>query len=95
MKRITVELTGAARALAGQKSVDVRIAQEGTYRDVVAELAKQFPALVGALIAPDQRSFLSANFFSRGGDNPVLPAEMDGIPEDGATLILLYFIVGG
>jgi hypothetical protein len=51
--------------------------------------------LIGVLIAPDRRTLLSANLFKRQDGQPVMPDQMDDQPEDGARLIILFFIVGG
>jgi hypothetical protein len=95
MKTIYVELTGAPGAIAGRKEIILQLPPEATYRDVVQRLAEAHPGLVGVLIAADKRSFLSANLFSRTGQDPVMPDLMDGIPPDGEQLVVVFFIVGG
>jgi hypothetical protein len=95
MKTICVELTGAPGAIAGQKEIVLQLPPEATYRDVVQQLAEAHPGLIGMLIADDKRSLLSANLFSRAGQEPVMPDLMDGIPPDGERLVVVFFIVGG
>jgi hypothetical protein len=51
--------------------------------------------LVGAVIAEDKRSLLSAMIFDRNGSETILPGMLEQSPQDGDRLILLYFIVGG
>lgn len=95
MKSIRVHFTGAARAISGEKQITLELEDTASYQDVVQELAVRYPGLVGVLIAPDQRSFLSANFFNRNGEEAILPEMMTEKPRDGELLIILYFIVGG
>jgi hypothetical protein len=95
MKKIEIEFTGAAREIAGRKKGILEIAKNATYRDIVSFLAGEYPQLLGTVIAEDRRSLLSASFFSRDGEEPIMPADMDKIPQDGERLVILYFIVGG
>jgi hypothetical protein len=95
MKKITIEFTGAARAIAGRKSGILEISENASYRDIVSFLAGEYPQLLGSVISQDGRSLLSANFFSRNGEEPIMPDAMDKIPQDGERLVILYYIVGG
>jgi len=92
---VEVEFTNAVRAITQQKTIRLELKDGSTYRDIVAQLADRFPALIGVLIAPDRRTLLSANLFKRQDGQPVMPDQMDDQPEDGARLIILFFIVGG
>jgi hypothetical protein len=38
---------------------------------------------------------LSANLFSRNGEAPIMPDDMEQSPQDGERIVMLYFIVGG
>ena len=93
--KITVEFTGGTRAMAGAREVELIFAEGVTYAGVVQRLADLYPALVGAVIAEDKRSLLSAMIFDRNGSEPILPGMLEQSPQDGDRLILLYFIVGG
>lgn len=95
MKSIEVEFTGLDRAITGMKTVQLSLENQASYRDIIQVLAKRFPGMIGILITPDQRSFLSANLFNRNGDEPIMPNCMDNQPEDGDRLVIVYFIVGG
>ena len=95
MKRIEIQFTGAALAITGRKQGILEIGENASYRDIVSFLADEYPELIGILISEDRRSLLSANFFSRNGEEPILPDDMDKIPQEGERLVVLYFIVGG
>jgi hypothetical protein len=95
MKAIEVEFTGVDRAITGLKTIQLTLEDQASYRDVIQELARRFPGMVGILIAPDLRSFLSANLFNRNGDEPILPGCMDDQPQNGDRLVIIYFMVGG
>jgi hypothetical protein len=54
-----------------------------------------YPGLVGAIIAADGNSLLSAMIFDRNGEESILPAMLDQSPRNDDRLILMFFIVGG
>ena len=95
MKTVEVGFTGVAQVIAGQKKISIQLADQASYADLVQILAKLFPKLVGVLISTDERSLLSGNLFSRDNEQPIMPDEMTGVPQDRERLIILYFIVGG
>jgi hypothetical protein len=95
MKTIEVEFTGVDRVITGLKTYQLTLEDDASYRDVIQALAERFPGMVNILIAPDLRSFLSANLFNRNGEEPILPDCMDDQPADGDRLIIIYFMVGG
>jgi hypothetical protein len=92
--RVTVELTGLGRAIAGRE-VEIALPQDSDYHQVVACLAERFPDLIGIVIAPDGRELLNANVISRNGDDLIMPDMLNGRPADGDYLTLLSIIVGG
>ncbi len=93
--KITVEFTGGTRAMAGAREVELDFPAGVTYRGVVRRLADLYPGLVGAVIAEDMNSLLSAMIFDRNGGEAILAGMLDQSPHDGDRLMLLYFIVGG
>ena len=93
--KITVEFTGGTRAMAGVREIELDFQTNVTYHEVVRRLADLYPGLVGAVIAEDKTSLLSAMIFDRNGGESILPGMWGQSPQDGDRLILLYFIVGG
>jgi len=92
---IVVEFTGGGRAITGTREVTLNLPDSATYRDVVRRLAQMYPGLVGAIIAADGNSLLSAMIFDRNGEESILPAMLDQSPRNDDRLILMFFIVGG
>lgn len=93
--KVTIEFTGLARDIAGEKTIQLELPERATYREVVRLLAARHPALVNVLIAPDRETFLSSNMFVINGDmaNPaMLPDES---PQEGDHLILVSLVTGG
>lgn len=92
---LTVEFTGIAKDIAGQKEIQIEIASENTYHDVVSRLAELYPNLVNILIAPDKKTFLSSNLFIINDEmnDPVFLMEKH--PRDGDRLTLLSVMTGG
>jgi len=92
---LTVEFTGIAKDIAGQKEIDVEIASDETYHDVVSRLAELYPYLVNILIAPDKKNFLSSNLFIINDEMTEPVFIMDKNPHDGDRLTLLSVMTGG
>ncbi|HMN62731.1 MAG TPA: MoaD/ThiS family protein [Anaerolinea sp.] len=92
---ISVEFTGAARAVVGQKTIQVKLDDHTTYRDVVRRLAATYPALIGLLIDTDGETFLSGNMFVINGDLSTPAMVLDEHPHPGDHLILMSLVTGG
>jgi molybdopterin converting factor small subunit len=92
---LTVEFTGIAKDIAGQKEIQIEMAFEDTYHDVVSRLAELYPDLVNILIAPDKKTFLSSNLFIINDEmnDPVF--FMEKHPRNGDRLTLLSVMTGG
>lgn len=92
---LTIELTGIATDIAGQKEVHIQLTPQQTYHDVVEILADKYPDLVNILIAPDRNTFLSSNLFIINDEmnDPVF--FMDKHPRDGDRLTLVSVMTGG
>ncbi|MGB8251955.1 MAG: hypothetical protein WCF08_01965, partial [Anaerolineaceae bacterium] len=66
--KVYVELNGVARELAGSGVLEVELGAGESYQGVVGKLAKLKPELIGILIDPDGKTFLSSNMFIKNGD---------------------------
>lgn len=93
--RLIVELTGIAKDIAGQKEIQIEMASDDTYHDVVSRLAELYPNLVNILIAPDKKNFLSSNLFIINDEMTEPVFIMDKNPRDGDRLTLLSVMTGG
>lgn len=92
---LTVEFTGIAKDIAGQKEIQIEMTSENTYHDVVSKLAELYPNLVNILIAPDKKNFLSSNLFIINDEMTEPVFIMDKNPRDGDRLTLLSVMTGG
>jgi molybdopterin converting factor small subunit len=92
---LTVEFTGIAKDIAGQKEILIEMASQDTYHDVVSRLAELYPNLVNILIAPDKKNFLSSNLFIINDEMTEPIFIMDKHPRDGDRLTLLSVMTGG
>ncbi len=92
---LTIELTGVAKDIAGQKEIQMQMASHDTYHDVVEKLAELYPNLVNILIAPDKKTFLSSNLFIINDEMTEPVFVMEKHPRDGDRLTLLSVMTGG
>ncbi|MGA9398124.1 MAG: MoaD/ThiS family protein [Anaerolineaceae bacterium] len=93
--KVYVELNGMARELAGSDVLEVELGAGESYQGVVEKLAKLKPELIGILIDPDGKTFLSSNMFVKNGDMSQPAMLMDEIPSDGDHLTIISPITGG
>lgn len=93
--KVTVEFTGLARSIAGQKTIIVELAEPATYRDIIRQVGRTFPALLGLLIDSDGETFLSGNMFVINGDLSTPAMVMDESPHEGDHLIIMSLVTGG
>ncbi|MBW6473169.1 MAG: MoaD/ThiS family protein [Anaerolineaceae bacterium] len=92
---LTVEFTGIAKDITGRKEIQIEMASQDTYHDVVSRLAELYPNLVNILIAPDKKNFLSSNLFIINDEMTEPVFIMDKNPRDGDRLTLLSVMTGG
>lgn len=91
--KLTVEMLGLSRRLAQTKESLVEIRDQATFRDVLAQLATRFPALVGPVIVPDTSDLVSSHMINVDGRSVV--TDLDSHPQDGQRLILMFVEAGG
>ena len=65
--QVTVEFLGTASVAAGRRKVSIELPATCTGRDVLKELSKAVPKLVGHVIEEDQSSLISPNVMDLNG----------------------------
>ena len=93
MKKLRVELFGMARNLVQAKEVDIEVGDTGTFRDVAANLAATYPALLGHVVVPETHDLIEPYFFNVEARRVV--RNLDEIPEEGKPLLLFFVDAGG
>jgi hypothetical protein len=92
---VTIEFTGAARGIVGQKKISLELAEQSTYQDMIRLLGKRYPALINLLINTDGESLMSGNMLVINGDLATPAFVMQDSPQDGEFLILMSIVTGG
>jgi hypothetical protein len=92
---IDVEFIGVSRILSGVKKVCIVIPNQGTYRDVILELANMFPQFIGQLIDPTQKAFIGSSMFNIDGKRMIKTGELDNSPVEHEHLIVMSILAGG
>lgn len=93
--KITIEFTGISKAIANTGEIEIEMPAGSTYRDLVKQLAVNYPGLVGILIDQDRETFLSSNMFVINGDLAYPAMIMENSPADGERISLMSVITGG
>ncbi|MHB1296202.1 MAG: ubiquitin family protein [Anaerolineae bacterium] len=93
MIKLIVELLGASRRLAQAKEHPLALDEGATYRDVLRQLACDFPTLVGPVILPENSDLVPAYMMNIDGRHAVV--DLDIPAQDGQRLILMFMEAGG
>jgi hypothetical protein len=93
--QVMVEFTGISRMLTGQSELTMNVRPGVTFTDIVNQLAKKYPGLVGQIIDKNGREFIATNLFSLNGQRIIQETEMNGSPAQGDRLILVSLLAGG
>ena len=88
-KKVTIELTGPARILAGRKEVSITVEDGVTWRDVIAALAQISPALVGEAVTKDRRGLIGSYILNLGGRRTIHDLDAEAKLEESDHLALL------
>jgi len=91
--KLTVEFLGLSRRLAQVKQVELQVVESATYRDVLRQLALQFPALLGQVIVPDTYDLVSSHIINIDGRRAI--TDLDTRADDGQRLIFMFAEAGG
>ena len=91
--KVTVELFGHPRQLAGEKEAVLDLSKDARMRDVLVQLAERFPALLGPVITPQTYELTSPYLLNIDGRRVVNDLNMR--PEDGQRLLLFFVDAGG
>ncbi len=93
MMQLKVEFLGLARELAGVSACLATLAAGATWRDLICDLASQFPALVGPVILPDSCTLSTAYMLNVNGRTIV--RDFDEPVHTGQRLLLMFAEAGG
>lgn len=89
-KTVILETNGVVYIIARQREIKVTVADNATWRDVVAALAQAAPALLGEVIAKDRRSLLGDFLINVGGVQTIQDLDTAiGPVEDNTHVVLL------
>lgn len=90
---LVVELFGLARQLAQTKECRLKMDGQASFRQVLAYLAREFPALVGPVIIPETFDLVSSYMLNLDGRRRV--ADLDAPAAEGQRLLLMFTEAGG
>ena len=93
--QVNIEFTGISSVLTGQKGCSLSLNAGDTIREVVIELARLFPVMVGEVIEKDGKTLIPTNLFSLNGKKILHENDLQFQPQDGDKLILLSLLAGG
>lgn len=90
-KRVTVDLIGAARIVAGRREVPLTLADRATWRDAIAALGRAAPGLVDEVITKDKRDLVGAYAVNLGGRTFVRDLDEEVQPPEDGRVTLMDF----
>lgn len=89
MAKVTIELVGTARILAGQKEISVTVEEDAIWQDIVAALAQAVPGLIGQVITEDRRALISSYQLNLGGMHFIMDLDKQAWLKEGDRISLL------
>lgn len=95
MIQVQVKFTGAVESVTSIKILSLSMPESSTYRDIVCEIGRRYPVLIGWLIDQDGCTLLSSNLFLVNGEQFIFPGMENEKPKDGDELMLVSPITGG
>ena len=93
--QVKVEFSGVSRMLTGESEILLPLEKAATVSQVVCQLGKRFPQLVGQIIEKDGTTLIPTNVFSVNGQSILHETDTAYQPKNGDTLILLSLLAGG
>lgn len=93
--QVKVEFSGVSRMLTGESEILLPLEKAATVSQVVRQLGKRFPQLVGQIIEKDGCTLIPTNVFSVNGQSILHETDTAYQPKNGDTLILLSLLAGG
>ncbi len=92
---ISLEFSGIARIVTGQRQATLALDSKTTFRELIRMLAEKYPSLVGEVIKPDGETLYPSNMLNLNGKRMVQLAQMDESPQHGDRVILMSVLAGG
>jgi molybdopterin converting factor small subunit len=93
--RIRLEFLGVARLVTGEREDFFDLQEGATYRELVRQLGRRYPTLIGDVIQPSGNRLQVPNTFYNKDTLSIKPEQMDQRLQDGDQLILMSLSVGG
>jgi molybdopterin converting factor small subunit len=93
--RIYVEFLGDARLATAVRQTELMVPPDITYTDILHQLSRQYPALIGAVLEDDGETLMPANLLNLNGKHTLQPDEMSSSPVDGDRITFMSILAGG
>ena len=93
--RVQVEFSGISRVLTGKTESTLEIEPGSDIEEVIRNLAKSYPQLVGEIIDKNENRLIPSNLFSINGEKILHEMDIEYQPKNGDRLILLSLLSGG
>jgi molybdopterin converting factor small subunit len=93
--QVFVEFSAISRVLTGKSEFSLTLKNGASISDVVSEIGKKFPILLGKIIEKDGKALIPTNVFSVNGQKIIHETDTAYQPDNGDKLILLSLLSGG
>jgi molybdopterin converting factor small subunit len=93
--QVFVEFSAISRVLTGKSEFSLTLNNGASISDIVSDIGKKFPVLLGQIIEKDGKALIPTNVFSVNGQKIIHETDTDYQPNNGDKLILLSLLSGG
>jgi molybdopterin converting factor small subunit len=93
--RVYIEFFGLSRLITGKKSEIVDFIEGTTFRDVVRQLGRSYPGLIGDVIQPGQDALQPPNVFHLKDGHFIKQDQLDQTLKPNDQIVLMSLSAGG
>ncbi|NLE45254.1 MAG: MoaD/ThiS family protein [Chloroflexi bacterium] len=93
--KVHIEFLGPSRLATGRKDLELDLTQGATFRDIVRELGRRYPALLENVIQSDGETLHPPNMLNVNARRMIHVDKLDEHPNDGDRIIIMSISAGG
>lgn len=95
MMQVQIEFLGLSRLITGEKIITIDLTERVTFRDLVRQLGRTYPELIGDVIQPGRDGLQPPNVFHTKDGHFIKQDQLDRNLEPDDCIVLMSLSAGG